>query len=534
MVKKQILALVFLAFSCACTKKSGAPKNIFRYPIESDPPTLDWSLVHDHVSFEVLHSLQDGLTQHDGNLNVVPALASRWEISQDGKTYTFYLRDDAKWSDGVPVKAEHFVTGWRRLLDPKHAAEYAYFLFDVENAQEYNSGQVTDPSLIGIKALDEKRVQIRLKYPAGYFLHIPTFAITAPQRDDVIQAHPKDFTEPQHLRTTGPYRLIEWKHDSKLTFEPNPYYYGKKPAIEKIEFLVVKEDSTALNLYERGELEVAMRIPALDLDRVKRWADYRSSPVLRGYYYGFNTNLKPFDNVLVRKAFAHAIDRKELVALLKGGQLPAKAWVPRGMFGYDNNVGIDYNPSLAKSFLAKAGFPNGKNFPRVTLMYDSTELNKLVAERLQFAWKNVLNIPDIELTTQEWKVYLDTLSHNTPALWRMGWGADYPDPHNFLDLFTSKSGNNHTHWRNPRYDSLILAGAKNMNPTERIEIYKKAQQILLEEDAAIIPLFQQSVDMVVKPYVQNFVVDPLENPKIKEAQVVPPSDKKRHAKLQTP
>lgn len=509
--------LLFVAFA-ACTKQSTTVQNEFRFPIESDPPTLDWNKATDHVSIQVLYLLEEGLTKHDPQLNIQPALAEKWDISPDGKTYTFHLRD-VKWSDGVQVKAQDFVAGWQRLLEPTTAAEYAYFLFDIENASEFNAGKVKDFSKVGVHALDDKTLQVTLRYPASYFLHIPSFPVCYPQRADILAANPTQYTEPPNLRSTGPYRLSKWEHDSKLFLEPNPYYYGPKPAISKMYFYVVKEDSTAISLYEQGQLDVALRIPSLDLDRVKKWPDYRSVPILRGYYYGFNVEAKPFDNVHVRRAFAHAINRDEIVAALKGGKLASNSWVPKGMFGYESEVGLAFDPKAAKEELAKAGYPDGKGFPAVKVMYDSLEMNKMVAEKMQFAWKSVLGIPQVELATEEWKVYLDTMTHNTPQIFRLGWGADYPDPHNFLDLFTSVSGNNNTHWKNKTYDSLILAGAKSQNSEERLGIYKKAQKLLLEDDAAIIPLFQESIEMVVKPHVQNFVVDALENPRVQDASI---------------
>ncbi|MBI4405094.1 MAG: peptide ABC transporter substrate-binding protein [Deltaproteobacteria bacterium] len=493
-------------------------KNTLRFPIPSEPPTLDWSLSNDHVSQQIIYQLQEGLTTHDNKFNVRGALAHRWEISKDGKTVTFHLRD-AKWSDGVSVRAADFVFSWQRLLNPKHAAEYAYFLYDIENALEYNTAKLQNPDAVGVKALDDKTLQVKLKNPVAFFPHITTHPITFPQRQDIVEAHPKDFTEAKHLRTTGPFILSQWTHDSKLVLEPNPQYYGDKPTLDRVELLVIKEDSTALSLYETGHLDVALRIPPLDFDRVSKWPDYRSVPYLRGYYYGFNITLKPFDNIWVRKAFAHATDRKEIVKVIKGQKIPSISWVPRGMPGHEPDIGLTYDPDTARSCLSKGGYPSGKNFPSVTLMYDTLEMNKMVAENLQFQWKTVLGIQNIDLQPQEWKVYLDTLTRNPPQIFRMGWGGDFPDPHNFLDLFLSNSGNNNTRWKNKRYDDLILAGSVSRNQSERMSKYREAQKLLLQQEAVIIPLFQETFEMVIKPYVENFVIDELEYPHFKTTRI---------------
>lgn len=513
-----VVAVVLVLLGGACTRKVKAPQNVLRYPIESEPPSLDWGVAYDHVSIITIFHLQEGLTKQAPDLSIQPALAERWDISKDGKTYTFYLKD-TKWSDGVPVRAQDFVYAWQRVLDPKTAALYAYFLFDVVNAYEYNSGKIKDPNLVGIKALDDRRLEIRLKNPASFFLHIPAFLVAFPQRKDVIDSMPKTFTEPPHLRSTGPYRLSKWDHDSKLVLEPNPYYHGAKPRIERVELHVVKEDSTALNLYERGDLDVTLRIPALELDRVKKSPEFRSIPILRGYYYGFNVLEKPFDNPLVRKAFARAIDRKELVSILKSGKVPCTSWIPQGLVGYNEKIGLDFNPELARKYLAQAGFPGGKNFPPVTAMYDSLEMNKMIAEKLQFMWSQVLGIPPVNLVTQEWKVFLDTLTHAAPPIWRMGWGADYPDPHTFMDVFNSKGGNNNTRWKSAKYDTLLMQGASTLDPKKRAEIYTEAQKILLETDTVIIPLFQESIDMLVKPHVKDFVIDSIEYLRVSDAWI---------------
>jgi len=463
--------------------------------------------------------LQEGLLKYDDKLNPVPALAEKFEVSPDGMTYTFHLRD-AKWSDGVPVKSEDFITGWKHLLEPKSAWEYAFFLFDVVNAEAYNQGKITDFNKVGIRAINEKTLEVKLHHPASYFVHIPCYSVTYPQRKDILDAHPNDFTEPLNMRTTGPYRLTSWEHDSKLVLEPNPYYYGKKPSIAKVVFYVVKEDSTALSLYEQGSLDVTMRIPALAIDRVKSSPEYRSVPYLRGYMYGFNINVKPFDDVLVRKAFAHAVNRDEIVQVIKGGKIPLKSWVPKGMSGYEPEIGLDYNPELAKKLLAQAGFPEGKGFPKVTLMFDSLEMNKLIGEKLQYAWKTILGIPQIDIETREWKVYLETLRTSAPGVWRFGWGADFPDPYNFLDMFSSKNGNNHTRWKNATYDKLLQDAAVALKPESRNEIYRKAQKLLLEEDTVIIPLFQETHEALVKPYLKDFVLDPLGTPLISNASIV--------------
>lgn len=489
----------------------------FRYPIETDPPTLDHTFISDHVSFEVLYALQEGLTRHDENLNVIPGLAESWTLTPDRKIYTFHLRK-AYWNDGAPITAQQFVDAWLRLLNPTSAAEYAYYLFDIENAEEWNSGKIADPSLVGLRAIDATTLQVKLNHPASYFPHIPTSVLTAPHRLDNIQKHPKQFTRPEYFLSSGPYRLVEWRHDYRLTLEPNPYYYGGPPRVRRIEFHIIKEDSTAFNLYEFLKLDVALRLPNIQLSQLKKRKDYKSTPILRGYYLGFNVTTPPFDKPEIRKALAHAMDRETLVQALQGGQLPTTSWVPKGMFGYEPEVGLSYNPTLAKQLLIQSGLKGGAGFPKTQIFFDSSELNRAVAEKIQFFWKKVLNI-DVSIVTEEWKVYLDHLTHDPPGIFRMGWGADYPDPHNFLSLFTSTSGNNNLRWKNKEYDTLVEKGARESDGFRRNQIYKRAQELLLEKEAVIIPLFQTTTEALIQPRIQGFRFDSLENPRFLSASI---------------
>lgn len=518
MNKSLITLCCLLLLTFGCIKKEKTTANQLRFPIETDPPTLDWSLANEHVAIHILFQIQEGLTKLDKDMKLQPALAEKWSISPDGKTYTFTLRD-AKWSDGVTVKAQDFVSGWQRVLEPANAAEYAYFLYDLENAEEFNSKKISDFSKVGVKAINDKTLEVKLKHPASYFLHIPANPVAFPQRADILKSNPKNFFEPPHLRSTGPFMVLEWKRDNKLVLVPNPYYYGTKPSLEKVILYVVKEDATALRMYEKNELDVTLRIPPLEMERVSKLPDFKWFSILRGYYYSFNTKQKPFDNANVRKAFAHAINREEIVSVLKSFKMPCTSWIPKGLLGYQENMGLKFDPQKAAEYLKKAGFPEGKNFPEINMVYDSNEMNKIIAEKIQFQLKKNLNLSQVRLETMEWKVYLDKLRHQTPAFWRLGWGADYPDPHNFMDLFQSKSGQNHTQWGSPLYDKLVLEASSILDSEKRIRLYEKIQKLLLEEEAITIPILQETITTLIKPHVKDFTFDSLEFPRFENARI---------------
>ncbi len=458
-----------------------------------------------------------GLTQFDNNLNPVPAIAKRWVISNNGKRYAFYLRDDVYWTDGVSVTAYDFEYSWKRLLSPDTAAEYAYFLYDINNAQEYNSGKIKDFSLVGIKAIDKHTLIVDLKKPTPYFPSITTFMVTFPLRRDIVERHGSRWTEPENIITNGPFILHKWRHEYKIELRPNKRYYAGKPRVEVIELFMIGETSTALTLYETGGLDI-VGIPPIAIPHYKDSPEYKNMPILRNNYYGFNVTMPPFNDVRVRRAFSMAIDRSEFPKILKGGEVPAVSWIPKGMLSYNPDVGLKYNPAEAKRLLKEAGYADGKGFPKVTVVFNTNPENQMIAENLQAQWKRNLSV-SVELDNQEWKVYLKRLKTDPPAIFRLGWGADFPDPDNFMNLFTTESGNNNTKWSNKKYDKLIELAAEEMDVEKRLKLYDEAQRILCETDAPIMPLFISSQNVLVKPYVKDFKLNSMDILYLKDVRV---------------
>ncbi len=501
-------AAVLATILTASAPRAAPPGATFRMSLAAEPPTLDWSLATDSVSFDVITNLMEGLTEYDDHLRPRPALAKRWKVSPDGLTYTFFIREDARWTDGRPVTAMDFEYSWKRLLDPKTAAEYAYFLYDVVNAREFNAGRITDPSLVGVKALSPTVLEVRLTKPIVYFPSITTFMVTFPQRRDVIERWGERWTEPAHLVTNGPFRLAEWRHEYKLVLERNPRYAGPRPALDRVVFFVVNERTTALTLYETGDLDL-VGLPPEAIPTYRARPDYRNHPLLRGYYYGFNVTKPPFTDARVRRAFSLAVDRRELPLILKGGEVPATSWIPPGMFGANPAVGLGYDPDRARALLAEAGYPGGAGFPLTTITFNTDPVNTLIAENLQAQWQRTLSVR-VTLDNQEWKVYLKRLKTDTPAIFRLGWGADYPDPDNFMALFTTASGNNNTHWGSPRYDRLIVRAAAERDPAARQALYDEAQRILTEEDVPIMPLFVSAQNLLINPRLTGVPVNVME------------------------
>ena len=492
----------------ACSGESPVADKTLRMALRFEPPTLDWSLATDGVSFNVLTNIMEGLTQYNEQLEPVPAIAKRWEFSEGGRVITYYLRDDVKWTDGQPVTAGDFEYAWKRLLNPQTAAQYAYFLFDIENAAEYNSGKIKDAGQVGVKAVSPTVLQVRLKRPVTYFPSITTFMVTFPQRKDVIERHGDHWTDPEHIVTNGPFTLDQWHHEYKLVLTTNPDYYDTRPAVDRVILYVIRNPTTELTLYETGELDFA-ELPPVAIPHYQTSPEYKNLPILRGYYYGFNVTKPPFDDARVRRALSHAIDRSQIPVILKGGQLPTSSWIPKGMFGYNPDIGPKFNPEKARALLAEAGYSGEKKFPAFSISYNTDPTHRLIAQYIQAQWKKHLGLA-VGLEDQEWKVYLKKLDIDPPPVFRLGWGADFPDPDNFMNLFIATSGNNRLLWNNEQYDRLIARGAAEQDPEIRQALYNEAQILLTETDAAIISLFVAAQNVLVKPYVHHLDINAME------------------------
>lgn len=502
---KKTLFILFFIFSSCQFDKTDQPE-IARIALESEPPTLDWNIATDNASYQVLNQLMEGLTQYDNNLNVIPAIATRWTISNDGKTYTFYINPKYRWSDGVPVSAQHFKDSWMRLLSPETAAEYAYFLYDIKGAKDFNEGHIKDPRQVAIHVLNPLTLEVELNNPISFFPAITTFMVTFPIRLDVIEKNKNYWTKPEHLVTIGPYKLDSWWTDYRLILSTNPYYGGSpQPYLQQLKFYVIKDPATALNLYTTHQIDVIVP-PPLTLEHFLSNPNLIQKTKLRGYYYGFNTSAPPFNNVDLRKALTLALNRNHLPDILKGGEQATQSWIPPGLLGHNNTIGLAFNPEEAKKLLKASGFDPAK---KITLSYNSDALNKTVAQWAQAQWNKNLGLK-VELDNREWKTYLSLLKNQPPDIFRLGWGADYPDPDNFMNLFTSWSGNNHTGWKNSTYDQLVLEGAKEPSPEKRKKIYDQAQHILLEDDCIIIPLFISSQNILIRDHLKPFPLLPVD------------------------
>ncbi len=517
-MKKNILILALslvliigMSFSALGAQKTTS------WVIGSEPPSLDPCLATDSISIDMVENLFLGLTDLGFNVftnetEVRPELATSWEVSEDGLVWAFHMRKDVKWSDGKPVTAHDIEYAVRRTCDPATASNYAYVLYIIKGAKEVNTGEITDLSHIGVKAIDDYTIQFALNHPAGYFPSIASMWVARPVPRWTIEKYGDKWTEAENIVTNGPYLLKEWKHEDEIVMEKNPDYYdADKVDIDVVRSVIIVEASTAMALYEAGEIDSFDPIPAEDIDRILAdpvlSKEYVNIPRVCTYYYGFNNTKPPFDNVLVRKAFSAAINRQALIDfILKGGQTPATTFTCPGIFGHiapEEGIGIGYDLEAAKKYLADAGYPGGEGLPDITLMFNTSEGHRKIAQAVQQMWKENLGV-EVNIVNQEWKVYLATLSEDAPQIFRLGWCADYADANNWVyEVFHSTDSDNRIKWSNAEFDRAVEQAARESDPAKRYELYKRAEQILCEEEAAMAPIYYYMIQAMVKPRLQR-------------------------------
>jgi oligopeptide transport system substrate-binding protein len=473
-------------------------RRALRVALPGQPATLDPNRATDAISSLALAQLHEGLTRHDSDLLPQPALAQRWSFSPDYTSVTFTLREGIAWSDGAPIVAQHFVDSWLRLLDPKTAAEYAYFLFDIEGAEAFNSG-AGPAEAVGVRAPDARTLEVRLRRPAPYFPHIPSFMVTYPVRLDLIAKHGPRFTAPEHLVCSGPFVMRDHEPDYRMVLTPNPRYTLGEVAMERLELYQISEKSTALNLFVSGHLDVVLDMLPLAIPHMSGDPSYYNGPKLEVRYVGFHTQAPGLRDPRAREALSKAIRREELPAVLRGGELPTGCWLPPGMFGHAPASGVGYDPGAARAALAAAGFAGGEGFPQTTLLFRAGDDWRLFAENLQQQWRRELGL-EVAIQVRDQKVFFQEIDGDAPPPMHLArWVADFPDPENFMSLFTSSSGNNALGFAEPEYDRLVDAAVRTDDRRERLELYTRAQTILVAEQAAIAPVYVAAQNVLRRP-----------------------------------
>ncbi|MBM4037753.1 MAG: peptide ABC transporter substrate-binding protein [Planctomycetes bacterium] len=469
------------------------PKDLFRpqvlrYNNSSEPQTLDPARMVGLPDITVALALFEGLTSlHPRTLRPVPGIAESWEVKDGGRTYRFHLRPSL-WSDGSPVTTADFTYAWERVLRPDTGAAYASLFQCVESFQP----------------LGERTLEVRLRNPVPYFLELAAFATFAPVQRRCIEAHDRAWTRPEHLVCNGPFTLAEWRPFERIVLRRNPRYWdAARVALDEVRVFAITDSETALKKYLAGEVDWIREVPGPKIADAARLPGFRYAPQLNTYFFRFNVTRPPLDDPRVRKALSLAVDKESIARhLLRAGQRPARSFVPPILPGYTPAEGSGCDPAEARRLLAEAGFPGGRAFPRLTLLYNSSESHQQIAETLQHMWRTELGI-HIALFNQEWGVYQNSMRTRDYDIARSSWVADYVDPSSFLDCFGTGNGNNRTGWSHAEYDRLLALAAREADQARRMENYQKAERILVCDEMPILPLYFYVNAYLVSPRVKG-------------------------------
>ena len=478
----------------------------------AEPDTLDPQKMAGVWENNIISDMNEGLMTVDAAGNTIYGAAISNTVSPDGLVYTYKLRDNLLWSDGVPVTADDFVFSFQRILDPKTAAQYASLLYPIKNARLVNEGKLP-PAAVGVKALDAKTVQITLEEPTPYLPTLLTHQTTQPVPKHVVEKFGDRWTSPGTMVTDGPYKLAEWVPNAYVKLVKNPHYYdADKVKIDVVYFYPVKDSQVELDRYRAGDLDITDSLPTRDLPNLKKEmpTQVHMHAYMANSYLQINVHRKPFDDLRVREALDLAIDREVLCNdILKAGEIPAYSFVPPGMANYEpgahlwfHNLTMDQRRAKARELLAQAGF--GPNNPlKFTYRYMDGLDSRRAAIAVADMWKQV-GI-DASLLNTEVKVHYDALRTQDFDVADAGWVADYNDPENYLFLMESSSGQmNYAKYSNPKYDALMHQAAQTQDLKARADLLREAEQIILD-DAPVVPEYFGGSHQLVKPYVKGFV-----------------------------
>jgi len=502
------LCVGLLAWPGTAAARPG-PEKVFRFNNGAEPKTLDPALMTGVPEHRIAMALFEGLvTYHPETLEPAPGVAKSWEVSDDGRTYTFHLRESV-WSNGNPLTAEDFLYAWRRALAPETAAEYAYQLWYIRNARAYTEGKLTDFSGVGVRASDAHTIVITLERPTPFFLGLVAFETFMPVHRGCIETRGDRWTRPEHIVSNGPFALEDWRPHDRIVMRRNPRYWdAANVKLDRVVAYAIANENTALLRYKTGGLDWIPALPAPQIPELKKRPDYHKEPYLGTYFYRFNCKRKPFEDPRVRRAFHLALDKAKICTyVLHGEYQPATTFVPPMIPPYKPPDGLATDPEKAAKLLAEAGYPNGKGFPRVTLVYNTTRQNEQISVVAQHMWKKVLGV-DVNLVNQEWQVYLDTMRKLDYDIARSAWIGDYMDPNTFLDMFVTDGGNNRTGWSHERYDALIAEAAGTADPKTRTALLREAEEILVVRELPILPVYFYSSLSLRRASVKGFHGNP--------------------------
>ncbi|OLP53983.1 ABC transporter substrate-binding protein [Rhizobium rhizosphaerae] len=457
-----------------------------------EPTTLDQHHTSINIEEFILKDLYEGLTLYDAKGVIVPGAAESWTLSKDGLTYTFKIRENAKWSDGSPVTAEDFVFSFRRAEDPKTAAAYANILYPIKNAEKVNKGELPIDQL-GARAIDAKTLELTVERPTPFFLELLAHQTALPLSKASVEKNGADFVKPGVLVSNGAFKLAEHVANDHLTLVKNPEHWdAANTKLDKVIFYPLEDQAAAVRRYEAGELHVDYNFSADQLPRLRQQfgGEVHVSPALATYYYTFDTRSEPMNDVRVRRALSMAVDRDFLAnEIYKGAQQPLYSWIPPGIASYGTPEKADFadkgqldREDEALKLMKEAGYGEGGKPLTLEIRYNTNPNHERVATAIADMWKTTFGaqVSLVNLDVSSHYSYLQQDGKYSAA--RAGWTADYADAENFLSLNISTNKTfNYAHWKNADYDALMAKSYDEQNPEARQKLLHQAEAILMKE-----------------------------------------------------
>lgn len=517
-----VLALVGVLLVTGC-QRSGAGEDfvagfntdIFTFAVAADPQTLDPSRMSGAPEGRIAFNIFEGLMMpgpstenlDDPTKVVVPGVAESFDISDDGLTYTFHLRENARWSNGEPVTARDFERSWKRVLTPDFPGDYVQLLWIFENGREYSQGDLDDWSQVGINVVDDHTLEVTLTQPTPYFPELVAFYTFFPVPVDLVEEHGTRWTRPHNIVSNGPYKLADYRPQRDMILEKNEHYWdAENVAIDKARVRIIDDTNAVVNAYRTGTLHwTGTSLPVAQITGLLTHPDYTTEPMLGTYYFRFNVSDadSPLSDPKVRRAMAMAINRNSLVEETMNNLYEvAQGYVPPMEVWSSTAEPFEYNPSRARELLAEAGYPGGEGFPHFEFLYNVDENHQLIAEAIQAMWQRNLGI-SVSLVNKEWRTYLQDVSTINYQIARAGWIGDYNDPSTFLDKWETGNGNNNTGWSDEEYDALLHQSRVEVDPERRIEYLQQAEEILMER-GPIIPIYYYTNNFLVSRHLEGF------------------------------
>ncbi|KAF4325920.1 hypothetical protein G195_000443 [Phytophthora kernoviae 00238/432] len=504
----------------SATEGNGLAKDqVLKINLSAEPPTLDPAQAKDSQTNTVLKFLYEGLVRIGADGKEAPGVAKDWTISEDGLKYVFNLNPDAKWSNGDAITAEDFVRSWERALKPETASPYAYQLYYIKGAEGYNLSK--DETYKGVKATDEHTLEVTLENPTPYFLGLTAFYTYYPVHKSA-DTNDKFFTDYKNMIVNGPFTMDQYAKGQKIVVKKNEGYHAASDIkLSAINMSLTNSSASELQAYKSGQLDYTGapngEIPSDQIPSVKAELpdEFKATGIASTYYYQFNVNEAPFNNVKIRKAFAMSIERQLIVdKVTQGGQIPAFGFVPPGIRGENGEFRDEHkddyfteNVEEAKKLLAEGMKEEGyTTLPAVTLIYNTSDGHAKIALAVADMWKKNLGV-DVKTENQEWGVFLENRQNQNFQVARAGWSADYNDPYNFLEMWTTGNTNNDSKFSNEQYDKDVKETVKSADPATRMAAFADAEKILIQDEMGVLPIYYYTNVSLTKPYLKGVQLD---------------------------